>query len=173
MKRLSAIVLAVTVLYITNSQAQILSGDAHFEVVNQLQWQMTGDEVRDVCRKRGGILLDADSTVSFRITAFGCEARGKIQFEKSSHKMLAINLSFAETTKGIRDSLISYFTASLRRKPILTTKEKSVIIFTIKMETASWTNGKDGIHVISMLRGDEVLGVTLVLMPFAKEKPVN
>jgi hypothetical protein len=45
----------------------------------------------------------------------------------------------------------------------VTIKEKSAIIFTIKLELASWRDGNEMISAMTMMRGSEILGVTLLV----------
>lgn len=172
-KRWTTIILVGMTLAVPAAKAQILAGDGQFEIVNQLQWGMTANEAREACATRAPILTSTDSTLIFKITPFGVEARAKIQFERSSQRMIGIDIAFVEPTIGIRDSLINHFVNTVGKKPLFTTKEKSFVIFTIKTETASWVNGKEGIHIFSMMRGNEVLGVTLLLSPLVKEKRPN
>jgi hypothetical protein len=157
-------------LVASGARGQILGGDDKFEIVNQLQWGMTASEVREVCATRTQVLTATDSTLTFKIAPFGFEARAKIQFERARQRMIGIDIAFIESTSRIRDTLMNHFVNTVGKKPLLTTKEKSFVIFTIKTEIASWVNGREGIHIFAMMRGNEVLGVTLLLSPFVKEK---
>lgn len=81
-----------------------------------------------------------------------------------------VDIGFEESTEAIRDTLISRFTMTMGRKPLVTTKEKSVIVFTFKMELNSWKTDKETISVTTMARGSSLLSLSILIAPLSSDQ---
>ena len=124
---------------------------------------MKADEIKDLCENRKTLLRTTDSTLVFQARFFEASTRAKVQFDRTSQLPQMVDVAFEEATTAIRDTLINHFTRKIGKPPLVTTKEKSMIIFTIKMEVASWRSGNEMINVMTMMRGSEILGVNMLI----------
>jgi hypothetical protein len=143
--------------------AQMLGGDPNFPVLNEVRWNMKADEIKSLCENRKIQIRTMDSTLIFQARFFEASSRAKIQFDRTSQLPQMVEIAFEEATAAIHDTLINYFTRKIGKPPLVTTKEKNAIIFTIKMEVASWRGGNEMISVMTMMRGSEILGVNLIV----------
>ena len=143
--------------------AQMLGGDPNFPLLNEIRWDMRTDEIKSLCESRKTLLGTSDSTLTFQVRFFETSTRVKVQFNRASQLPRMVEITFEEATTAIHDTLVNYFTRKIGKPPLLTTKEKSAIIFTIKMEIASWRGVNEIISVMTMMRGSEILGVNLLI----------
>jgi hypothetical protein len=141
----------------------MLGGDPNFPVLNEIRWNMKADEITSLCEGRKIQLRTTDSTLVFQARFFEVSTRVKIQFDRTLQLLQLVEIGFEDATAAIHDTLIHYFTRKIGKPPFVTTKEKSAIIFTIKMEAASWRVGNEMISVMTMMRGSEILGVNLLI----------
>jgi hypothetical protein len=145
--------------------AQMLAGDPNFPVLNEIRWEMSTSEVQNLCDSKWKATSSTDSTLVYNSSFFGAEARTKIQFDVKSKKPRIIDIGFEHANSTMRDTLVSHFTLTTGRPPIITTKEKSAIIFTIKMEVAAWKTGKETVGVMTAMRGSSVIALNLIITP--------
>lgn len=124
---------------------------------------MMAGQIKNLCESRGALLQITDSTLVFRARFFGTPIRAKVQLDRTSQLPRVVDVAFEEATAAIRDTLVSHFTRKTGKPPLVTIKEKSAIIFTIKLELASWRDGNEMISAMTMMRGSEILGVTLLV----------
>ena len=147
----------------TGAPAQLLAGDSRFPLLNEIRWDMKADEIRSLCESRKALLRTTDSTLIFQANFFDASTKAKVQFDRTSQLPRMIDIGFEESTEAIRDTLINHFTKSTGKPPFMTTKEKSAIIFTIKMEVASWRSEKEMINVMTMKRGNTILAISMLI----------
>jgi hypothetical protein len=145
------------------ARAQLLAGDSQFPLLNEIRWDMKADEIKRLCESRKAPARTTDSTLFFQTKFFDTSTRAKIQFDRTSQLPRMIDIGFEESTEAIRDTLINHFTRSTGKPPLVTTKEKSAIIFTIKMEISSWRSGKEMINVMTMMRGNTILAINMLI----------
>ncbi len=143
--------------------AQILGGDQNFPVLNEIRWEMSASEIQSLCNSKWSATSSTDSTMVYNASFFGAATRTKIQFDHNSRKPRMIDIGFEQPTSAMRDTLVSYFTLTTGKPPVITTKEKSAIIFTIKFEIAAWKTGKETVGVMTAMRGTSIVGLSLVL----------
>jgi hypothetical protein len=143
--------------------AQVLGGDPSFPGVNEVRWDMGADEIQSLCNRRWSAISSTDSTIVYGSSFFGAEATTKIQFDVNSRKPRMIDIAFEEPTSVMRDTLVNHFTLAAGRAPLITTKEKSLLIFTIKFEMAIWRIGRETVSVWTTTRGSSILGLNLTL----------
>jgi hypothetical protein len=145
--------------------AQMLGGDPNFPVLNEIRWEMSIGEVQNLCDSKWKATSSTDSTLVYNSSFFGADARTKIQFDAKSKKPRMIEIGFEHANGTMRDTLVSHFTLTTGRPPIITTKEKSAIIFTIKIEVAAWKAGKEAVGVMTAMRGSSVIALSLIITP--------
>jgi hypothetical protein len=143
--------------------AQVLGGDPNFPLLNEIRWDNKIDKIKRLCESRKIPLRITDSTLAFQTKFFEASTRTKVQFDRTSQFPQMLEIAFEEATSVIHDTLINYFTRKIGKPPLVTTKEKSAIIFTIKMELASWRVGDEVVNVMTMMQGSEILGVNLLI----------
>jgi hypothetical protein len=149
----------------TPVRSQLLAGDEQFPIVNQIRWDMNASDIRNLCENQSTSIYETDSTLVFRMKCFGVFARTKVQFNRSSHIPLMVDIGFEESTEPLRDTLINHFTATTGKRPLVTTKEKNMILFTFKIELSSWKNDTDTFSVMTMGRGNSLLGLSVLISP--------
>jgi hypothetical protein len=157
--------LASTMFFPALAVAQMLGGDPSFPVLNEIRWDMSTSEIQNLCDSKWKATSSTDSTLVYNSSFFGTEARTKIQFDAKSKKPRMIDIGFEHANSTMRDTLVSHFTLTTGRPPIITTKEKSVIIFTIKMEVAAWKAGEETVGVMIAMRGSSVIALNLMITP--------
>ena len=155
--------LLLMVFFSAHVAAQILGGDPNFPLLNEIRWDMKTNEIENLCESRKTPLRTSDSTLTFQAKIFETLTRAKIQFDRASRLPRMVEVAFQEATAATRDTLVNYFTRKTGKPPLVTTKEKSAIIFTIKIEVASWRGGDEMISVMTMMQGSEILGVNLLI----------
>lgn len=158
-------VLFLWIFHAAPLNAQVLNGDSRFPQLCEIRWEMDATEIHEVCRNQWQLMGNTDSTVAYKASFFGVTTRIRFHLERKERKPSVIEVGFEQPTKAIRDTLVNHFTRTTGRAPLINTKEKSAIIFTVKAEFASWRMGKDLVSVISMMRGDAILGLNLLIKP--------
>jgi hypothetical protein len=143
--------------------AQVLGGDPNFPLLNEIRWDMKTVEIENLCESRKSPLRTSDSTLTFQARFFETSTRVKVQFDRASQLPQMVEIVFQEATAAIHDTLVNHFARKIGKPPLVTTKEKSAIIFTIKMEVASWRGKDEIISVMTMMQGSEILGVNLLI----------
>jgi hypothetical protein len=143
--------------------AQVLAGDSRFPLLNEIRWDMKAEEIKALCESRSALLRSADSMLVFQAKFFAVPTKAKVLIDRTSHLPRMVDVSFESPTEATRDTLIDHFTKSAGKPPFLTTKEKSALIFTIKMEVASWRNEKEMISVMTMMRGSTILAISMLI----------
>jgi hypothetical protein len=153
----------LVVYFPTFAFAQLLGGDPHFPVLNQMRWEMNIDEIREVCGNNWAIAGKNDSLLTYNAVFFSAASRVRIQIEPKSGQPRMISIGFEKPRGDLRDTLISHLTSRTGKAAMITIKEKSAIVFTVKMETASWRYGNDLVSVVAAMRGGELFGLTVLL----------
>jgi hypothetical protein len=165
MRLLSLCGLTSTVSFPVLAVAQMLGGDPNFPVLNEIRWEMSTGEVQNLCDSKWKATSSTDSTLVYSSSFFGAEARTKIQFDAKLKKPRMIEIGFEHANSTMRDTIISHFTLTTGRPPVITTKEKSVIIFTIKIVVAAWKTDKETVGVMTAMRGSSVVALSLIITP--------
>jgi hypothetical protein len=147
----------------TGANAQLLNGDPQFPIANKIRWDMKLDEFRNLCESQGMTPRSTDSTAVFQLKCFGVPARGKIQFDPAERLPQMVEIVFEESKELMKDTLRNYFTRITGKPPLVMVKEKSAIIFTIKMEAASWKVGNELVNVMTMMQGGTILGLNMLI----------
>jgi hypothetical protein len=160
------LLIAITLmLFSIPVQAQLLAGDPQFPIINEIQWETNREGVTKICEKKGVAVHATDSTLVFQTEIFNTSAKAKIQFGSVTQTPIMVNVMFDESTEPMRDTLIHHFTITTGKKPVFTTKEKSAVIFTMKIELASWKIGADLVSVIATKGGDSMIGLSMLISP--------
>jgi hypothetical protein len=149
----------------TPAASQGLVGDPSFPVLNEIRWEMSASQIQGLCKDKWKETSSTDSTVVYKSSFFGSASMVKIQFDMKSKKARMIDIGFEEATIAMRDTLVNHLTQIMGKPPVITTKEKSAIIFTIKLEMAFWKSGNETIAVMTGMRGSSVVAVSLILTP--------
>jgi len=164
-KALAPWVLLSTIFIPIPTASQLLGGDPDFPVLNEIRWEMNASEIQGLCKDRWKLTRSTDTTIAYSVSFFGSASRVKIQIDVKSRKPRLIDIGFEEATMAMRDTLVYHFTRMAGKPPVITTKEKSAIIFTIKLETAFWKTSNETTAVMTGLRGSSVIAVSLILTP--------
>jgi len=165
MRLLSLCGLAATMSFPVLAVAQMLGGDLSFPVLNEIRWQMSMGEIQSLCDGKWKATSGTDSTLVYNTSFFGAEARTKIQFDAKLKKPRIVEIGFEHANSTTRDTIISHFTLTTGRPPVITTKEKSAIIFTIRMIVAAWRTGGETVGVMTAMRGSSVVALSLMITP--------
>jgi hypothetical protein len=158
-------VLLSTTSFPTPASSQVLGGDPDFPVLNEIRWEMSASDIQGLCKNRWRQTMNTDSTMVYNASFLGIASRVKIQIDMTSKKPRMIDIGFEDATVATRDTLVNHFTRMAGKAPVVTTKEKSAIIFTIKFEMALWKSGSETIGVMTGMRGSSVIAVSLILTP--------
>jgi len=145
--------------------AQVLGGNPNFPVLNEIQWEMKASEIQSLCANRWKETSNTDSAMVYSASFFGTSARVKIQVDPNSKMPRMIDIAFEQPTSAMRDTLVSRFTQTTGKAPFITTKEKSAIIFTIKLEMAIWKTGNETVSVMTAMRGSSIVALSIILAP--------
>jgi len=163
--RLYALLVTVTTVAI---QAQVLNGDQRFPVLNQIQWGMSKENVLDLCAanniKPGG----NDSTITFDADFFETPAKAVVRFRDNAKKLQWLEVKFKEHPKHLLDTLVSHFTRTLGGEPARTEKEKSALLFTLRMEVAMWKTAKESVTLLVAKQNDSIFDVCLTIRPMTR-----
>jgi hypothetical protein len=171
MKQITRQLLAVALtLFSVPAQAQLLAGDSRFPIINEIRWETTRGDITKICEKQGLPIHTTDSTLVFQVKVFDKPTKTKIQFEPSTQTPFMVSVVFDESTEPMRDTLINHFTTTAGKKPVFTTKEKSAVIFTMKMELASWKIGGDLVSIMTMKGGGSMLGLSVLITQSSLER---
>jgi hypothetical protein len=154
-------------------QAQILAGDPRFSIVNEIQWDMNKENIKNLLEERHIQFRINDSMLVFQTRFFENSAGTKIQFEPGSQTPSTINIGFNDATQVMQDTLLKHFTTTTGKKPILTTKEKSALIFTVKMEVATWKISEDVVSIMTMRAGGSMLGLSVLISRSSPGKKID
>ena len=149
----------------TPSIAQTLLEDREFTPLDKIKWGMKESEIVTITQKLGLLASSTDSTVVLRAPILRFPARTEIQFDSETGRMKLVQAKFDESTNALADSVTNYLVHMLGRAPARTVKEKSFIIFTLRMEWASWKLPSNGlVNLVTMKRGDSLLDASIVLV---------
>lgn len=160
-KYLYACELLILMSITTVAHSQLLKGDSHFPVLNELRWEMNMDEVRRVCENSHMIDGTTDTTLTLNVPILGFSTKTKIIFNSNSKMLKHLDVKFNDPSKIVGDSVISYLSYIFGRPPERTSKEKSFLFFTFHAEVAFWEMDKDVIIVATGLRGSSIMEIKL------------
>jgi hypothetical protein len=162
---------ALVTMIVTSSiaGAQILNRDPSFPVLNELRWEMRLNEARSLCEAHHVLEGSTDTTVIFGMSYFGFPAKAEIAFDRTLATMERIQVKFNDASNAIEDTLVNHFTRTSGNAPYRQTREKSVIIMTIKMEIAAWKLPTEIVNLITAKRNDTLFELRLSLLPRSKQ----
>ena len=147
------------------ANGQILGGDEHFPIIKELRWESTMEEARTVC-ERSRVSPDInDSVVVVTIPLLGFTARTEFQFNQSRQSLKSVQAKFNEANAALVDSVTGFFTRTLGRPPVRTAKEKSLILFTVRLEMAVWRAAWGMVNLVTAKQGNSFLEASLVFFP--------
>ncbi|MCX6145352.1 MAG: hypothetical protein NTZ35_19270 [Ignavibacteriales bacterium] len=147
--------------------AQMLGGDPNFPVLNEIRWEMRTSEIQSLCNNKWRETSSTDSTMVYNSSFFGASAKTMIQVDPKSKQPRMINIGFEQATSAMRDTLLNHFALITGKPPVITTKEKNAIIFTLKFEMALWKTGKETVGVMTAMRGSSIVALSLILTPLS------
>ena len=101
---------------------------------------------------------------------FGLSARTEIAFFAGSEGVHDIRVKFHRPTRETEDTLVKHFTALTGKPPVRQTKQKSILVVTLKMETAGWKLSNGTVFLITAKRNEEIFDLLLSFLPPVKEK---
>ena len=162
--------LVVTLSLLAVARTQPLKDDKNFPVLNELQWETSLDSTRKIFESRNILESSTDSIVVGRMNYFGFPTRVEIAFYRGSAGMRSVNVKFKNPTRAIEDTLVNHFTQLANRAPVRQTKEKSLLIMTLKMEIAIWKLSSGTVLLVTGKRNEEIFDLYLSLLPPSKEK---
>lgn len=148
-----------------SASGQLLNGDAHFPIINELRWESTMSEVQSLCERHGVAMTATDSAIVITLPVLGFASRTELQFDEKQKTLKLVQAKFGEPTKILADSLTSYLTRALGRGPVRTAKEKSLLIITVRMEMALWRTAAGMVNLVTATRGESLFNASLVLFP--------
>jgi len=157
--------LVAILIFPTAAKGQLLNGDTNFPIMSELQWELTMNDVRGLCERHHVVMTPADSAIVVAIPVLGFASRTELQFNGYSKTLKSVQAKFNEPTKLLVDSITSYLTRTMRREPVRTVKEKSLLIFTIRVEMALWNSSAGLVNLVTAMRGDSMIDASLVLFP--------
>jgi hypothetical protein len=158
---LIAILAAVTVV----KGQPLFNGDANFPIVCELQWGSTMNEVLSLCERQHIAVTPKDSAIVIAIPVLGFSSHTELQFDQHLKALKSVQAKFVAPTKQLADSITSYLTRTIGRGPVRTSKEKNLIITTIRMEMALWRLSTGMVNLVTAMRGDSFFDASLVLFP--------
>ena len=151
--------------------AQMLRGDRAFPVLNQLNWNMSMQEVQDISQKQGAFESAKDSIVILALSFFGNSTRTEIEFDQDLKKIKHVRAKFKEATKTLEDTLVQHLTRICGAAPYKTTKEKNLLIVTLRIQMAIWKSPTEMINLVSGFKGEDMMDLSLVLRPPTNQQP--
>ena len=166
----SVFAVAVILVLAATAQAQMLRGDQSFPVLNELDWKMSMQEVQDLCQKRNVLVSAKDSSIILAVSFFGFSTRTEIQFDKELRILKLVQAKFKEPTKAMEDTLLQHITKICGTPPYRTVKEKTLLIFTVRMQMAVWRSPTELVNLVTAMRGDSLFDLSLVLFPPTKQQ---
>jgi hypothetical protein len=164
------LMLALALVLSPPASAQMLRGDRNFPVLNELNWNMSMEEVQSICQKNSVLESAKDSLIVLAVSFFGCSTRTEIQFDKEHKTLKLVQAKFKEPTKAAADTLLQHLTAICGRPPYRTVKEKSLLIVTIRMQMAVWRSPTEIVNLVTATGGDSIFDLSLVLFPPTKQQ---
>lgn len=148
---------------ITSSRGQLLNGDANFPVLHEIQWTSGMKDVRFLCESRHIVQSSTDSSMIINSPMLGFAALTEIQFAGDLKTIKLIQVKFNEATTALVDSITSHFIRIMGHQPIRTVKEKSLLIFTIRMEVASWKSRTGIVNLFASKRGESLFSASILM----------
>ncbi len=155
------------------AHAQLLNGDEHFPIINELHWETSMSEARILCERHRVTMEIRDSTIIVKIPVLGFESRTELQFTETTKSLKSIQAKFNEASGQLADSVTNYFTRTLGAKPVRTFKEKSLIIFTVRLEMALWKSPTGIVNLVTAKQGNSFIDASLVFFPPDDQKKVR
>ena len=163
MKILSLIVM-VTLLPVF-AQSQLLSGDRSFPLLREVLWGMSKAEVMASCTSNKPGTAPSDSLIVFDASFFGAPAKVFMWLTGSTRRLGKIDVKFIEPGQSLQDTLTYHLTRITGASPMKIEKEKSVLLFTLRMEVAVWKAKTERIILTAAKKGKSVFDVHFSLEP--------
>jgi len=149
--------------FVTTVRGQLLNGDTNFPILHEIQWKSSMMEVRGLCEAGNIAQTTTDSTMILIAPMLGFPARTEVQFDRELKTIKLIQVKFDEATTTLIDSVTNHFIRTMGHKPILTVKEKSLIIVTVRLEVSSWKSRTGVVSLFAGKRGDSLFSASLLM----------
>lgn len=163
--------LALVMAAAVTAHAQMLRGDPAFPVLNELKWEMSMQEVQNFAAKQGVLERAKDSLVILNSSLFGSSTRTEIQFDQDLKKIKRVQAKFKDATKALEDSLVRHVTAICGGPPYRVTKEKNLLIVTLRIQMDIWRSPAEIVSLVTGWKGDEIMDLNLALSPPTRQQP--
>ena len=151
------------------AHAQLLGGNAQAPLLlHQLRWDMSKQEVLAVCSANKAQVTERDSTITFDDTFFEVRTKTIAKFRNEPLRLRSVELRFTEYPAGFQDSLINRITRFVGENPVKAEKEKSALIFTLRMEIALWRVGSERITLLVAKRSGSIFDSFATIEPASK-----
>ncbi len=145
--------------------AQVLNGDQRLAPLNQIRWEMSKATIFRLCSAIKSNTVENDSAISFDADFFGAPARAAVRFKNSIERPRQIEVKFKKHPAGLPDTLINHFTRTLGKNPARVEKEKSALLFTLRMEIAVWKTTKETVNLIVAKNNQSIFDIYLMISP--------
>ena len=159
---ISAVLIAVLS---TALRAQVLNGDDRFPFLNEIRWDMNKESLLRVCAANKLNVSRSDTMIAFNVKAFGVEARAFVRFKSKADKPWVIEVKFKELTEKLVDTLVKHFTLTTGESPLRASKEKNLILVTMRMEFAVWKTKSEHIRLVVGKQGKSIFDINLSIQP--------
>ena len=169
-RRQSLYWLAAVASLMAVARGQALKGDDSFPMLNEMRWEMSLVEVKNLCAAHQSLETGTDTTVIAGMNYFGFPTRIQIMFLHGSPSINSITVKFKSPTRQIADTLINHFTRLTGKEPLRQTKEKSLLIVTLRMELSGWKLRDGTVSLIAAKHNDDIFDLFLTLLPASKQK---
>ena len=162
--------LIAIVSLLSATRAQPLKDDKDFPVLNELRWEVSLDSTKKLFEARHILESSSDSMVVAGMSYLGFAARVEIAFSHGSSGVSSARVKFKNPTHAMEDTLVNHFTRLTNREPLRQSKEKSLLIITLKMEIAAWKLPFGTAILVTAKRNEEIFDLYLSILPPSKEK---
>ena len=159
---ISAVLMAVLS---TALQAQVLDGDERFPFLNEIRWDMNREALLRVCAAKKVNVSRNDTMIAFNVKALDVEARAFVRFKEKADKPWGIEVKFNELTENLVDTLVNHFTLTTKESPLRASKEKNLILVTMRMEFAVWKTKSEHIRLVVGKQGKSIFDINLSIQP--------
>jgi hypothetical protein len=145
--------------------AQELKDDDQLKPLNQIRWNMSKEEVLQICNANKLRIGGSDTTVTFDAVFFGVDAKAFVRFKNKAEKPWGIDVKFKELSEKLLDTIVNHFTRITGKPPVRAEKEKSLLLVTMRMEIAAWKTNADKIMLMVGRQNKSIFDINLSFQP--------
>jgi hypothetical protein len=156
------------VLFVTTSsvaQEQVLSGDQQFPLLRELRWGMTRAEVVAACAARGVSVSEDDSSITLDAALFGEPTKTTMRLKGTTKRLGQVDIRFIDRSQALADTLTRRLTRFTGDSPMKVEKEKSVLLFTLRMEISVWETKTERLTLVVGKKGSSIFEIKLLVLP--------